>query len=793
MTQLSFDAGTEHAHLRLAQVLGPLPRRRTPGGGGGQGPSYPDHRSHARNIDRQLESIRDRHREREPVLGIKPELVMVIEFNRKVHDLTDEVERAGAHVLGVTGHQALAAFASDPALTAFRERCQAFHSETTAEGTPRYRSLFDAIDVVRPLEPADVIDDDVRERVAGADPAELLRVDLECWCTETRADTERRHQETRTALAHAGAGELDTSCRHDVGFSLIRADIPAGRLVEVVRTDRVSRVSLLPRPLLTRSQVRLWSHDRFPPVEPPNQRSATLAVIDSGIQAGHPLLAPAVREALAIAPFTDGADENGHGSRVASLALYGSLERALHYRQPLRPAGKLLGIRVLDHQTEFPDKTLWQPMVEEAVELAIGHGARVINLSLGDPAHPYRPPRPVAIAAALDQLARQHDVVLVVSTGNVFPGDHTGVEYAARQVTSGEHRLAPPSMAALALTVGALVPGHEQGARPARESVSVRPLGPQGTPSPVSRTGPGIEDAIKPELTAPGGTYVHDRDRKQVRTDRATGTIVGGTGGDPEHLLDTDIGTSLAAPLVSHACLRVLGRYPWLSGRAVRALVLASAEPVPQVLDADTDKAADRAQLGLSGFGRVSTERAEVSTEHRAVLLAEESMRPDQVHFYEVPVPSAFFATGRKSLTVALAFNPDTRATSLKYLASRMSVYAYRGPSVQEVQRKFTASGGEPPEALDNAKVDLQPSDKRRLLGANQAATKRWTTHRWKHPEHERLVLVVRNTSRWAAPDDPQRYALAVVLEVDESMPGLYAELRARFEALVEIETEIEI
>ncbi|WP_216212775.1 hypothetical protein [Amycolatopsis aidingensis] len=40
---------------------------------------------------------------------------------------------------------------------------------------------------------------------------------------------------------------------------------------------------------------------------------------------------------------------------------------------------------------------------------------------------------------------------------------------------------------------------------------------------------------------------------------------------------------------------------------------------------------------------------------------------------------------------------------------------------------------------------------------------------------------------------DPPRYALAVVLEVDESMPGLYAELRARFEALVEIETEIEI
>jgi len=42
-------------------------------------------------------------------------------------------------------------------------------------------------------------------------------------------------------------------------------------------------------------------------------------------------------------------------------------------------------------------------------------------------------------------------------------------------------------------------------------------------------------------------------------------------------------------------------------------------------------------------------------------------------------------------------------------------------------------------------------------------------------------------------PDQPQPYALAVVLEAAEDMLTLYDELELHFEALVEIEPEVEI
>lgn len=792
MTQLSLDGGYEHAHLRLARALDALPRRKA-SGGSGRAPAHPDHRSHARNLARQLDGIRDRHRARLPVLGVNPDLVMVLELNQKVANLVEKVEAAGLRVLDATGQRALTAFSSDPELTGFERRRRAYETEVTEKDVPRFNDLFDAIDLVRPLRAYDMLDDDVARRLDSPAADELLRVDIECWCTEDRAETERRHDDTLAALDAAGAIVLDRTCRYATGLSLIRADVPAGSLLDVVSTQRISRVALLPRPLLSHPEVVRWALHDLPRVVPPEDHTAVVAIIDSGIQAGNPLLAPAVVEALSAVPgIPDGSDEWGHGSLVASLALYGSLEGRLDRRETVRAAGKLLGIRILDAQGGFLDDRLWQRQVEDALEVAAAYGSRVVNLSIGDPDHPYRPPAPTAIAAVLDAFAREHHAVVVVCAGNVHCEDLPGPSFVEWLLTAEETGLAPPAMSALALTVGALVADREQGVRAASESVAITPMGRTGTPSPVSRTGPGIENAIKPELCAPGGTYIYDSDQRRIRPDQAAGKIVGAAGGRPDALLATGTGTSFAAPLVAHTALRVLGRYPQLSARAVRALVLASAIPVDCVLDAGTENDAIRTQRHLSGFGRVDADRAERSTDHRVVLLAEERLLPDQVHFYTVPVPQAFFLPGDKDLAVALAFDPETRATRLTYLASHMSVFVYRGVPVDDVRAKFAASQGEPPETLDTCKISLLPSDADRLLGANQAAGKRWTQG-WMPDDYPELVVVVRNTNRWAPVDQSQPYALAVVLEARENMLPLYAELEQQFEALAEVEPEIEI
>jgi len=790
--QLSLDGGHEHAHLAIARALDPLPRK-IRAGGGGRGPHYADQRKHARNIAAQLANVRDRNKQREPILGINPDLVLVVEFNQPVASVADLLEKADLRVLEARGDKALAAFSSDPEMSTFLSRCQSYGTELTPGGAPRHVGLFDAIDRIRALEPADVIDDDLAERVANSGIDEVLRVDLACWCTSSKEDTERRYNETQIALCNADANIIDKTCRYESGLSLIRADIPAGKVYDVVRTDRVSRASLLPRPLLTLPEVVTWNVEKLPIIFPPARTAPLVAIVDSGIQAGNPLLTQAVFETLsAVDELPDGSDESGHGSFVASLALYGSLEMPLRDRTELRPAGKILGIRVLDRDNAFPDTALWQLALERAIQLAVDQGARVINLSLGDPGHPYRAPAPVGIAAVLDRFARLHDVVLVVSAGNVSPDEHTGQQYAKWLLDAEQTGLAPPAMSALALTVGALVPTDQQGVRPARDSVAIRQLGKAGEPSPVSRTGPGIENAIKPELCASGGTFVYDSDSRRVKVDSAIGQVVGAAGGRHDALLARNVGTSFAAPLVTHAALRVLGRYPNLTAPGVRALVLASGQPVPSVIKGNTPNEGLRAQLNLSGFGRVDADRAEHSTDHRAVMLSEASLQPDQVHFYTVPVPQAFYQNGDKWLTISLAFDPETRATRLNYLASRMSVYVYRGITVDEVRRKFAESEEDASEELDNCKVELAPADRDRLLGANQAATKHWT-HGWKQDQHRELVVVVRNSQRWALPGAEQRYALAVVLGVQEVLQPLYAELRSQLAVLAEIEPEIEL
>lgn len=314
-------------------------------------------------------------------------------------------------------------------------------------------------------------------------------------------------------------------------------------------------------------------------------------------------------------------DESGHGTMVASLALYGSLEERLGARQPVRPVGRMISIRVLDRDHRFPDDRIWQEDVARAVVVAAERGARVVNLSLGDDRHPYRPSGPVPVAAVVDEVARQHDLVVVISSGNLstdaFPRTAEIVEEYpcwllghddGSLVPAAAAGLAPPAMAALALTVGATVGAAGQGVRVRRSVVDRIPMGKPGETSSFSRVGPGIEGSIKPGLVAPGGSYCFDRggSRKLPSPDTS---VVGAGGTEPDQLLANGAGTSFAAPLVAHAALRVLSRYPQLSANAVRALVLASATPLRGVLAGGKPSELAAAHRRLAGFGAVDAGR----------------------------------------------------------------------------------------------------------------------------------------------------------------------------------------
>jgi Subtilase family len=743
----------------------------------------------------------DAQKRRVQVLGIEPELVLVLESNRQVRP--EDAESAGLQVLELRSDRVLIAFASDPELREFLERCKRYGlgprglTDNGNERPAEYESLFDAVDRARPLSEEDVLDKAVLPLLAGT--ARMLRLDISCWCPEDVDAAERRLDEVKAAVAAAGGHVLHSALRHRAGLSLIRAEVPADRVRELAQVDRVRQIAALPQPELTQPAVLSATAENLPAVAAPAPDSPILAVIDSGAASSHPMLAPAVLGIDWIGGIGDGGDRHGHGTMVSSLALFGSLEPLLLNDQaPARPAGRLISIRVLDDDAHFPEDLPWEVLLSQAMETAVQAGARVINLSLGDPRFPYKPPRPTVVAAIVDQFIREYGIVVTVSTGN-YPLWNDRIRelednsYPKTILEAEDSGLLDPAPAALAITVGALCPDSSQGAKPASEDVDVIPAGGPGRPSPVTRAGPGPMGMVKPELVAPGGSLAVDTLMSRVDERDSSVKVVGAGIGGASRLLATGTGTSYAAPLVSHAALRVLGHYPRLSANAVRALLFCSAQEVEPVLSRPHEAGQRQQQRRLTGYGRVSAHRAEVSEDHRAVLIAEGEIVIDDVHLYSIPIPSTFYRPGGwRRLTVALAYDPPVRPTRLDYLASHMDIQVYFGASIETVRAAYVRQAGaedqSPPE-LDKYRRDLQPSSVQRGKGAHQFCnvTFRQRLDRAKGTE---FVLALRSTNRWDTPGARQTYALAVELERDPDHADLYAELRAKLEVVAEIEIE---
>jgi type VII secretion-associated serine protease mycosin len=138
----------------------------------------------------------------------------------------------------------------------------------------------------------------------------------------------------------------------------------------------------------------------------------TVAVIDSGIDAGHPDLAGRVMAGRDFSATVDDPDttrdHRGHGTAMAGLIA--ATGTSLTHAHGISPGARVLSIKVLDNISDnatSPDATLGL-----AIRYAVNSGAKVINMSLGGDG-PAGQETLDAVRFALD-----HDVVVVAAAGN---------------------------------------------------------------------------------------------------------------------------------------------------------------------------------------------------------------------------------------------------------------------------------------------------------------------------------------------------------------------------------------
>ncbi|MBI4517853.1 MAG: S8 family peptidase [Deltaproteobacteria bacterium] len=737
-----------------------------------------DSRQFGANLQRSLQSARERTAQ--DVGGFDDRRLIKLELSAPIDPAEFQKLSREIEIVSQEDQAVVLAFATDAALAAFEARLA-----TLVRGEmPTYRNLLFA------LKGFDHWTEDDRTgwalRQEGFPDASLFLLDAELWPVSRATGRDQSWQAFESWMREQGIEKLDAVKQAEL--VLYRLRINRDQATLLLRHRDVRTVDLPPRYGLG---VALLQTDikQLPPVPAPAANAPGVVVLDSGLATGHPLLAPAVGDAQSFVAGFGSDDQHGHGTHVAGLALYGDIEGALR-TGALAPALRLFSGRILDADNANESKLI-ENQVDEAVRyFHREYGCRVFNLSYGDLRKPYLGQHVRGLAVTLDRLAREMRVLFVVPTGNFEGTDTVPADWREdypRYLLRDDARLLDPAPALNVLTVGSIARWDATfNAQRYQGDPTEQPIARHDQPSPFTRSGPSVKNAIKPDLVAYGGNWaVNLRTANRWMVRQGLGELSTCKDFALGRLLAEEAGTSFAAPHVAHLAARILAEHLDADHNLLRALLVAHArwpEPCDGLLP-DKDE-----RIRVCGYGKVGESALERSTEQEVTLIANDTI-PDRCHhFYEVPLPDAFFEGRQRSreITVALAHSPAVRTTRMAYKSCDIEFRLVWAEDLTAVTRMFNAATSREEYQRIAEAHGARVGSRRRGAGTVQADT--WTVRRVTTQRRaQRLFLVVtRVDESWGREftlsEEP--YAIDVVLRDRENVEArLYAQIQARLRA----------
>ena len=499
---------TAHPHIGFRREPDlESPRRRT-GRRIPQGIPTRDRSVHGRKIEDETVSAVSRVAAKRQQIGIVHDRLVVLHFSSFDQNSRDVLEdRLGAVVVDERTRkeddrdvtQLIVQFPSTANIKRLRTEAKQYSRLQDGSLPPSVSGLFfNGLTEIREMSREERIGN--RLRVEGFPDEPEIQLDVDLWHPGGVAEARTVLDDLRAVCATFG-GRVTDDLRTS---SLILARVVGRRALgeALLELDCVAQVNL--PPLLPSAYGMLFQD--VAPTRKDSQPTGTepvVGIIDSGVLAGHPLLRGWVVEEEDFGSGENTAvDKQGHGTQVAGLAMYGSIKDCLDTgiwdRRVLIASGKVLRRHPWDESvTTFPDDVRPEALVVQAIRhFHATRNCRVFNLSVGNRDDVYGGGRQYAWAESLDQVARELDVLIVVSAGN-----DSEPQMPASPATRGEFqagirdlllsnptaRVCNPATAALAVTVGAI----------ARTAAPRTPdsfaAAPEGAPAPFSRVGPGYE------------------------------------------------------------------------------------------------------------------------------------------------------------------------------------------------------------------------------------------------------------------------------------------------------------
>ncbi|TCA83705.1 S8 family peptidase [Rhizobium leguminosarum bv. viciae] len=769
-------------HLQLVRLPERFERRKH---GGGSPPPNRDLAAHSTKLETELDAAIATQQRRRKAEFVDPSLILRVHMNGQL--LEEQWEQLGLTVLSSDLDRSLVLFASTDEMQEFRRRLTAWRAGIPeGQKAPSYNSFIAAIESIGAVEPRDRIgvrfrEDGFNESSDFEDDATYL-VDLELWDLGERRLRERKLEQTE-AYIEARDGEVFDRY---IGLSITmaRVRVSGSLLKSLLAVEAVATIDQPPQPDATTSEAYNLTLDDVPPLNGVAADAPLIGILDSGINA-HPFFDDILVGSIGVPARLGTADDFGHGTRVGGVAVFGDL-RAQLAAGTLDRGARLCSAKVVNEHGAFDDRRLVPSQMREAIiTLNADYGCRIFVIALGDTKRPYDGGKVGTWAATLDELARELDVVIVVSSGNRNPRGGNRLEQAVTQypayLLEDANRFFEPAGAMNVLTVGSLAHGEGLNAQHLAE-VMVRPITRQNEPSPFSRIGPGIGGSTKPDLVDIGGTLIYDPVVQRLRK----GEEVPSAGVLTLHhtfldrLFTAGSGTSYAAPRVAFSAAQILGRMPTASANLVRALLVGSAE-IPDAARERMKLLGSGAIRSVVGHGMVDLERAAFSDDARVVLYGEDELAIDHFAVYRIPIPEPFQTEqGERSIRVTLAYDPPVRHTRADYAGVGMSFRLLRGCApdlIFEHYRKRAKDEERFPEIAGRFDCKLSPSSTLREKGTVQSATATFKRDVTEYGND--YYLIVRCEGGWANHVDWQNFA--VVVEISHKAEvQLYERIRQR-------------
>jgi len=798
----------KHQHLRLPLFQGNIERQKRGGSGGFSLPQGRDKsrfsqwgNQQAKNLSRAFSILKKRFSDQ-----IDPKLIFEIEINQSVFpkDFERTLASMGIHVLSIAEDKKgfWVVFSEDEDLNRFKQKLATYGSEDR-ENYDFFHAIESFGDI--PLEKK------IGKRLAEqplTDTADFI--DLELWKIDDPQQNERFIQQLKGTYSDFSQFRI-TDTLITKSFVLLRVKLTKAVFDKIIQLKEIARAD---RPAIVQFNPFEMMQPDIEDIEfnSPKKNATGILIIDSGIISNHPMLENCVGgEENFQSGETETQDTVGHGTAVAGCAIYGDIADSLE-RKNFTPSNWVFSAKMMYAERDFNGKVinatydpekLIEHQFKDAVESFLSNSEypiKVVNISLGNRNEIWHRHyfRQLPLAALIDELAfKFHHVVFVVSAGNQSPLNfydsiaNVVENYPRYLIENDDFRLNNPATAALAITVGSIADELRiEQERYGAEQIKT-PIAHAQQPSPFTRTGPGINGMIKPELVEYGGNLILSEHYGRIVEDKG-GKLALLNNQVTDNIIQFDVGTSVAAPKVAHLVGKIANNFPDKSASFIKNMLLAGADysfqPTKNFYATENQKKAEQCHLSICGYGLSHYEKSLYSLDNRVVLWDEGQIALNKIKTYSLQLPELFFTeAGKKQIIVTLTFTPETRTTrGDSYLGNRMEFHLFHSVNPQTLIEKYGVISGNAeqnvvPEDLKKYEIDFFPGANTRKAGCHQKAWKLYQREPKNRPASP-VSLVLVNVNKWITDENRmQDYCISVVFKHEKEIK-LYNAIRTNIQ-----------